>query len=77
VPHVNIKHFPRDFTDEQKKAVAEAITTVVLQNFDTYEGAVSIALEPVAKPDWNETVVVPEITGRAHLLVKAPNYGKQ
>jgi 4-oxalocrotonate tautomerase len=74
VPHINIKHFPRDFTDEQKQQLAEAITTVIAENFEIYEGAISIALEPVAEPDWNETVVVPEITGREHLLIKAPNY---
>lgn len=74
MPHVNIKHFPRNFTDQQKKHLAEAITTVVMEHFDIYEGAVSIALEPVAEPDWNETVDSPEITGRQHLLIKAPNY---
>ncbi|MBT2398743.1 hypothetical protein [Streptomyces sp. ISL-100] len=31
----------------------------------------------VAEPDWNETVDVPEITGREHLLIKAPNYRKK
>lgn len=74
MPHVNIKHFPRDFTSEQKKQLAEALTMVVTEHFDTYEGAVSIALEPVAVHDWNEAVTVPETTERQHLLIKEPNY---
>ncbi|MGW8970541.1 tautomerase PptA [Streptomyces platensis] len=74
MPHVNIKHFPVDFTDEQKKQLAEQVTTVVMEHFGVYEGAVSIALEPVVKPGWNETVYVPEITGRQHLLIKTPSY---
>lgn len=74
MPHVTIKCFDRDFTDQQKERLAKALTTVVLENFDTYEGAVSIALVPVPEPDWHQAVVVPEITGRAHLLIKTPNY---
>ncbi|GAA3747381.1 tautomerase family protein [Salinactinospora qingdaonensis] len=74
MPHVNIKHFPREFTEEQRQRLSEQITQLILDNFDTYEGAVSIALEPVAKADWKETVVGPEITERQHLLLKAPNY---
>ncbi|MFF7234070.1 4-oxalocrotonate tautomerase [Streptomyces sp. 2333.5] len=74
MPHVNIKHFPVDFTDEQKNQLAEAVTTVVMEHFGVYEGAVSIALEPVAESGWNEAVYVPEITGRQQLLIKAPNY---
>ncbi|KPC62532.1 tautomerase family protein [Streptomyces chattanoogensis] len=74
MPHVNIKHFPVDFTDEQKKQLAETVTAFVTEHFGVHEGAVSIALEPVAEPGWNETVYVPEITGRQHLLIKAPNY---
>lgn len=73
MPHVNIKHYTRDFTDEQKKHLAEAITQAITEHFDIHEGAVSIALEPVAEPDWNETVHAPEITAREHLLIKAPS----
>jgi 4-oxalocrotonate tautomerase len=74
VPHVHIKHFPRDFTDVQKKRLSEAVTAVVVEHFATYDGAVSLALEPVAETDWNAAVTVPEIEGRAHLLVKEPHY---
>ncbi|MFI6444195.1 tautomerase family protein [Kitasatospora sp. NPDC050543] len=74
MPHVTIQHFPRDFTDEQQERLAEALTTVVMEHFDVYEGAVSIALEPVAAPDWDAVVVTPEITARPDLLIKAPHY---
>ncbi|THV42209.1 tautomerase family protein [Glycomyces buryatensis] len=74
MPHVNIKHFPRDFTAEQRERLSEAVTTVVAKHLDTPRGAVSIALEPVPEAEWSDTVVVPEITGREHLLIKTPNY---
>lgn len=77
MPHVHIKHFPHDFTDEQKQRLAEAVTEVVVDHFGTYDGAVSIALEPVPADDWDEAVTVPDVQGRAHLLIKKPNYRTQ
>lgn len=77
MPHVSIKHFPRELTDEQREKLVEAVTAAVVDNLDTYEGAVSIALEPVPEDRWNAAVVEPEISGRAHLLVKAPDYGER
>ncbi|MYT27379.1 MULTISPECIES: hypothetical protein [unclassified Streptomyces] len=46
----------------------------VTEHFHAYDGAVSIALEPVAAHDWLDTVYGPEVTGRQHLLIKEPNY---
>lgn len=74
MPHVNIRYYPRAFTDEQKKHLAAAITTVILEHFDgTREGSISIALEPVAESDWNETVV-PDMTAHRDRLIKTPAY---
>ncbi|MGW5971265.1 amino acid adenylation domain-containing protein [Streptomyces sp. NPDC055186] len=75
MPHLTIKHFPQDFTDQQKHLLAESLTAVIVEQFGTYEGAVSIALEPVPQEKWRESVYEPEITRRSHLLIKAPNYG--
>ncbi|MFC9330743.1 tautomerase family protein [Kitasatospora sp. NPDC057015] len=74
MPHVSIKYHSREFTDEQKEALADAVSAVVERHFSTYEGAVSIALEPYPAADWHEAVYLPEITGRDHLLIKAPDY---
>jgi 4-oxalocrotonate tautomerase len=59
MPHVNIKHFPNELTNDEKSSLAESITTLVAEHFGTSEGAVSIALEPVTKDDWDDTVVQP------------------
>ncbi|GGV24571.1 hypothetical protein GCM10010495_45220 [Kitasatospora herbaricolor] len=74
MPHVNIKYHSRDFTDEQKRQLAEAISSVIEKHFNTYEGAVSVALESLPAADWDEAVYGPEITGREHLLIQGPNY---
>ncbi|MDQ0601675.1 amino acid adenylation domain-containing protein [Streptomyces canus] len=74
VPHVSIKHFPNNLEAEQVTALVDAITSAVRTAFAVDEGAVSIALEPVAQDAWNERVYVPEIENGAGNLVKAPNY---
>ncbi|MER7934543.1 MULTISPECIES: amino acid adenylation domain-containing protein [unclassified Streptomyces] len=74
VPHVSIKHFPNDLEAEQISALVDAITSAVRTAFSVDEGAVSIALEPVAQDVWAEQVYLPEIVNSTGTLVKAPTY---
>ncbi len=50
MPHVDIKCFPRELTDEQKTALAADITEVLIRNLNSKESAVSVALTQV-EPD--------------------------
>lgn len=74
VPHVSIKHFPNNLAADQISALVDAITSAVRTAFSVDEGAVSIALEPVAQEAWTERVYIPEIVHGTANLVKAPNY---
>lgn len=74
VPHVSIKHFPNNLAADQISALVDAITSAVRTAFSVDEGAVSIALEPVARDAWTERVYIPEIVEGTGNLVKAPNY---
>ena len=74
VPHVNIKHFPNSLDAQQISTLVNAITSAVQTAFSVDEGAVSIALEPVAQDVWNERVYIPEIVKGTGNLVKVPNY---
>jgi amino acid adenylation domain-containing protein len=74
VPHVSIKHFPNNLAADQISALVDAITSAVRTAFSVDEGAVSIALEPVAQDAWTERVYIPEIVEGTGNLVKAPNY---
>lgn len=73
MPHVHIRHYPRDFTAEQLKAIDEAVTAAVTQTFALGEDAVSISLEPVTPEDW-ETQVLSEIAARPDRQVRRPGY---
>jgi 4-oxalocrotonate tautomerase len=74
LPHVNIKHFPKEFSVDEMIHLIDVLTAVVTKHFGVSDDAVSIALEPVVKDDWKDSVITPEITERRHLLIKTPNY---
>ncbi|XXZ37767.1 amino acid adenylation domain-containing protein [Sorangium sp. So ce327] len=74
MPHVNIKHFPVSLSEQQQADLVAAITHAVRSAFRCNEEAISIALEPVERADWNEQVYLPQIVKRKELLCKAPKY---
>ncbi|MGF1424993.1 arylmalonate decarboxylase [Kitasatospora sp. LaBMicrA B282] len=74
MPHLEIKHFPKDFTEPQQRRLAADLTALIVDHFATYPGAVSIALHPVEPQDWPDLVVQAEIAGHAHRLIKSPEY---
>jgi 4-oxalocrotonate tautomerase len=74
MPHVNIKHFPTELSEERQSELVLAVTQAVRNAFGCDEGVISIALEPVTKDDWNELVYGPEIEQRRDLLRKIPSY---
>ncbi|MGC5343960.1 tautomerase family protein [Streptomyces sp. DT24] len=76
MPHVHIQHYPRNFTEEQRRAVDAAITRAVMTAFETGEETISIALEPIEPDDWTARVL-DRIEAREDLLLKAPAYWKR
>jgi 4-oxalocrotonate tautomerase len=74
MPHINIKHFPVTISEEKQARLVASLTEAVTAAFGCPEGVISIALEPVHQDAWQQKVYGPEITGRAELLFKKPNY---
>ena len=73
MPHVDIKCFPRELTDEQKTALAADITEVLIRHLNSKEGAVSVALTQV-EPDAWQAVWDSEIAPQMAQLIKKPGY---
>ncbi|MFI5979815.1 hypothetical protein ACIQWR_10765 [Streptomyces sp. NPDC098789] len=73
MPHVHVRHFPKDLTPERLAAFDAAVTAAVTATFAVDEEVVSISLEPVAPEDWDERVVT-DIAAHRELLLKAPGY---
>ena len=73
MPHVDIKCFPRELTDEQKTALAADITEVLIRHLNSKDGAVSVALTLVEQSDWQK-VWDSEIAPQMAQLIKKPGY---
>ncbi|QCK80235.1 tautomerase PptA [Raoultella ornithinolytica] len=73
MPHVDIKCFPRELTDDQKSALAADITEVLIRHLNNKDGAVSVALNQVEQSDWQK-VWDSEIAPQMEQLIKKPGY---
>ena len=73
MPHVDIKCFPRELSDEQKSALAADITEVLIRHLNSKDGAVSVALNLVEQSDWQK-VWDSEIAPQMEQLIKKPGY---
>ncbi|HED4143472.1 tautomerase PptA [Raoultella ornithinolytica] len=73
MPHVDIKCFPRELTDDHKSALAADITEVLIRHLNSKDGAVSVALNQVEQSDWQK-VWDSEIAPQMEQLIKKPGY---
>lgn len=74
MPHITVKYFPRELTDEQKQALAEDLSDVVKKHFSSKDASLSVALVPVAQERWKEDVYDKEIEPALATLAKKPGY---
>jgi 4-oxalocrotonate tautomerase len=73
MPHVIVKLWPGK-TEQQKQALAESVTNVVMTSLGYGADAVSVSLEEVAPGDWTEKVYQPDILNGPGKLYKQPGY---
>lgn len=74
MPHIEIKAFPRELTDEQETALARALTEVLEQHMQSKESAVSIALKYIPQTEWKSSVWDAQIAPEMEELIKKPGY---
>ncbi|GAA0483327.1 MULTISPECIES: tautomerase PptA [Tatumella] len=74
MPHIEIQSFPRELTDEQKTALAGAMTAVLQEHLNSSDSAVSIALKYVPQENWKSTVWDTQIAPQMDQLIKKPGY---
>jgi 4-oxalocrotonate tautomerase len=73
MPHITVK-MVTGRSDAQKHALTEAITKAVMEHAGSSEAAVSVAIEDVAKDDWNTRVYDTEIAPVMDKLYRKPGY---
>ena len=74
MPHVDIKSFPREFTEDEKQALADEITEVIVRRFGSKTDSVSVSLRHISPEQWGSAVYEPEIVGQQAYLIKKPGY---
>lgn len=74
MPHVDIKCFPRDMNEEEKKALATDIAEVISRHLGSKDRAISIALQEINDTDWKTEVWDVEIAPHLEELIKKPGY---
>ena len=74
MPHVDIKCFPRDLTDEQKTALAADIAEAIARHLNSKDRSISVALQEIQEADWKVQVWDTEIGPNLDELIKKPGY---
>ena len=74
MPHVDIKCFPRDLTDDQKTALAADIAEAIARHLNSKDRSISVALQEIQEADWKAQVWDTEIGPKLDELIKKPGY---
>ncbi|MEL4013898.1 tautomerase PptA [Dryocola clanedunensis] len=74
MPHITVKHFPRELNEEQKKALADDLCETVKKHFGSKDASLSVALIPVEQERWKEEVYDVEIAPELETLARKPGY---
>lgn len=74
MPHVDIKYFPRDLSEEEKQVLAHDVCEVLKKHLQSKDSALSVALNEVSPENWKADVYDPIIKPALDTLVKKPGY---
>jgi 4-oxalocrotonate tautomerase len=73
MPHVNVKLYSGK-SEQQKAALAAAVTKAVIATLKYGEESVSVGIEDVEPKDWADKVYRPDILGKPETIYKKPVY---
>lgn len=74
MPHLDLHFNPRDLSDDDVTAMANALVDVLKRYLATSDDAISIAMTRVSADDWKEQVYDPIIAPQRGTLFKKPSY---
>jgi len=74
MPHIEIKCFPRELTEEQKQALATEVCDVLKKHFGSKDESLSVALQMVEQAKWKSEVWDTQIAPQMEQLLKKPGY---
>lgn len=71
MPHIVVKMYPGR-TNEQKQALADALTKTVMETLGSKKEAISVGIEDVAQADWAKQVHEPDVLAKPGTIYKQP-----
>ncbi|VEB97606.1 Tautomerase pptA [Cedecea lapagei] len=74
MPHIEIKCFPRDLSDEQKQTIASEMCDVLKKHFGSKDESLSVALKMIEQSRWKEEVWDTQLAPEMDELIKKPGY---
>lgn len=74
MPHIEIKCFPRELTEEQKQAITTEMCDVLKKHFGSKDESLSVALQMVEQAQWKAEVWDTQIAPHMEQLLKKPGY---
>ncbi len=74
MPHIEIKCFPRDLTEEQKQALATDVCDILKKHLGSKDESLSVALQMVEQAQWKSEVWDTQIAPQMEQLLKKPGY---
>lgn len=73
MPHVIVKLYSGR-SEQQKTALADAVTRAVTSTLKYGEESVSVGIEDIEPNDWVDQVYRPDILGKPGSIYKKPGY---
>lgn len=73
MPHIIVKLYAGR-SAQDKARLADEMTKAVKQALNSDDKSISVAIEDVAKEDWEEKVYKPDILDKPETLYKKPGY---
>ena len=74
MPHIEIKCFPCELTEQQKQTIATEICDVLKRHLGSKETSLSVALQMVEQAQWKSEVWDKQIAPQMEQLLKKPGY---
>lgn len=69
MPFINIKMFPGR-SEAQRRDLALKVGDAAMEALGIHAEAFVIAVEEVAREEWNEKVSIPEVDGNPNVIIK-------
>ncbi|WCG84871.1 tautomerase PptA [Pectobacterium sp. A5351] len=74
MPHIDVKHFPKHLSEEEKNVVADDLAAVLKTHFGSSDDSLSVAFHEIQPDRWKDEVYDPLIKPHLDTLAKKPGY---